>query len=236
MVEESSDEYEADGIDRRQDQADHDFEVWSGPGSVVPRHVCAGYAELIVVGLLDLIAADLGVSASAAGALVTANALGLAVGGPILTAVTIRLNRRAVLLGALVVFIALNVVMVLADDYGLFIVARVLVGVVQGVFIAAGFAAGISVVEPQRMGRAMSAVISGVAVSAEVSAGVSTGPSPDAARPASVLTPVVPCEPERRGRAAGRPVATLAQRLGGDRPPRARSASRSAPRPCTARP
>jgi MFS transporter, DHA1 family, inner membrane transport protein len=127
-----------------------------------------GTAELIVVGLLDLIAADLGVSASAAGALVTANALGLAVGGPILAAVTIRLNRRTVLLGALVVFIALNAVMVLVADYGLFIVARVLVGVVQGVFIAAGFAAGISVVEPERMGRAMSAVISGVAVSAAV--------------------------------------------------------------------
>lgn len=124
-----------------------------------------GTAELIVVGLLDLIAADLRVSTPAAGVLVTANALGLAVGGPILTALTIKLNRRTVLIGALAVFILVNVVAILTADYGVFTTARALAGAAQGLFIAAGFAAGISVVPPERMGRAMSVVISGVAVS-----------------------------------------------------------------------
>lgn len=125
-----------------------------------------GTAELIVVGLLNLIAADLRVSTPAAGALVTANALGLAVGGPILTALTIKLNKRIVLIGALAVFIVVNVVAVLAADYGVFTAVRALAGAVQGLFIAAGFAVGISVVPPEQMGRAMSVVISGVAVSA----------------------------------------------------------------------
>ena len=44
-----------------------------------------GCAEMLVVGLIDLIAHDLSVSLAAAGALVTANALGLAIGGPVLT-------------------------------------------------------------------------------------------------------------------------------------------------------
>jgi DHA1 family inner membrane transport protein len=59
-----------------------------------------GSTELLVVGVLDLIAADLRVSIPAAGSLVTAYALGLAIGGPILTAATIKLNRRTVLAGA----------------------------------------------------------------------------------------------------------------------------------------
>jgi DHA1 family inner membrane transport protein len=125
-----------------------------------------GTAELIVVGLLDLIAADLHVSHPAAGALVTANALGLAIGGPVLTALTIKLNKRTVLIGALGLFVLTTLAPVLITDYGLFIGARSVAGAAQGLFIAAGFAAGISVVPPERMGRAISVVISGVAVSA----------------------------------------------------------------------
>jgi DHA1 family inner membrane transport protein len=125
-----------------------------------------GTAELIVVGLLDLIAADLQVSHPAAGALVTANALGLAIGGPILTALTIKLNKRTVLIGTLGLFILTTLAPVLTADYGLFVAARSVAGAAQGLFIAAGFAAGISVVPPERMGRAISVVISGVAVSA----------------------------------------------------------------------
>jgi DHA1 family inner membrane transport protein len=125
-----------------------------------------GTAELIVVGLLDLIAADLQVSHPAAGALVTANALGLAIGGPVLTALTIKLNKRTVLIGALGLFVLTTLAPVLTADYGLFVAARSVAGAAQGLFIAAGFAAGISVVPPERMGRAISVVISGVAISA----------------------------------------------------------------------
>lgn len=127
-----------------------------------------GTAELLVVGVLNLIAADLRVSIPAAGALVSANALGLAIGGPILTALTIKLNKRAVLIGTLVLFTVANLVPVLSADYGLFVAARSVAGALQGLFIAVGFVVGASVVPPERMGRAMSVVISGVAVSAAV--------------------------------------------------------------------
>ena len=125
-----------------------------------------GTAELIVVGVLDLIAADLQVSIPAAGGLLTANALGLAIGGPILTALTIKRNKRTILIGTLILFILGNLVPVLTANYSLFIAARVLTGALQGLFIAAWFVTGISVVPPERMGRAISAVFSGIAVSA----------------------------------------------------------------------
>lgn len=125
-----------------------------------------GSAEMLVVGVLNLIAADLQVSIPAAGGLVTAYALGLAVGGPVLTALTIRLDKRTILVASLVLFILGNLVAVSTASYGLFLAARVVTGAVQGMFIGAAFAAGISVVPAERMGRAISVVISGVAVSA----------------------------------------------------------------------
>jgi DHA1 family inner membrane transport protein len=85
-----------------------------------------GSSELLVGGVLNLIAADLRVSIPKAGALVTAYALGLAAGGPVLTALTIKLNRRTVLIGALILFVLGTLVAVLTASYGLFVVARAL--------------------------------------------------------------------------------------------------------------
>jgi DHA1 family inner membrane transport protein len=125
-----------------------------------------GSAELLVVGVLNLIATDLNVSIPAAGALVTAYALGLSVGGPILTALTIKLNKRTILLGALVLYILGNLVPVLTESYTLFIVVRAFTGSLQGLFVGVAIVAGISIVPPERIGRAIATVIAGFAVSA----------------------------------------------------------------------
>ncbi|MFI7449342.1 MFS transporter [Nonomuraea sp. NPDC049714] len=125
-----------------------------------------GCAEMLVVGVLNLIATDLRVSVAAAGTLVTAYALGMAIGGPILTALTIRLDKRAVLVGTLILFALANLVLLLVPDLGLFVAARVLAGAVQGLFIAVGFVTGMALVPPERAGRAISVIISGISVSA----------------------------------------------------------------------
>ncbi|MFC4118505.1 MFS transporter [Nonomuraea zeae] len=124
-----------------------------------------GSAELLPVGLLNVIAADLKVSIPAAGALVTAYALGVAIGGPLLTAATIKLNKRTVLAAALLLCIASNLAPVLIADYTLFITARAVTGALGGLFVAVAFIAATSIVPPERMGRAISAVFGGFAVS-----------------------------------------------------------------------
>ncbi|MFI9010132.1 MFS transporter [Actinosynnema sp. NPDC053489] len=124
-----------------------------------------GSGELLVVGVLDRIAADLQVTIPAAGTLVTVYALGLAIGGPILTALTIKVDRKLVLIGSVVLFIACNVIAVLTAQYGLFLVLRFLIGASQGLFIAGAFIAAMAVVTPERMGAAIGIVISGVALS-----------------------------------------------------------------------
>jgi DHA1 family inner membrane transport protein len=122
-----------------------------------------GCAEMLVVGMLDLISADLAVSLPAAGALVTANALGLAIGGPLLTFLTTRYDRRRVLLATLLVFVLANLLPALGAGYPLFLAARVVIGAVQGLFIAAAMVTATAIVPPERAGRAMAVIITGFA-------------------------------------------------------------------------
>ena len=125
-----------------------------------------GSAQQLVVGVLNLIAPDLRVSIPAAGTLVTAYALGLAIGGPILTALTIKLNRRTVLIGTVMLVILCTLVPVLTASYGLFVVVRAATGALHGLFLAVGFVLAMSIVPPARRGRAISVVVSGLFVSA----------------------------------------------------------------------
>lgn len=148
------------------------------PAAVLAMLFCAafvmGCAEMLVVGMIDLIALDLAVPLSAAGALVTANALGLAVGGPLLTFLTTRFDRRQVLIAAASVFLIGNLLPALAADYPVFLVARVGIGAVQGLFIAAAMVTATSIVPPDRTGRAMAVVISGFATSSALGLPVGT--------------------------------------------------------------
>ena len=91
-----------------------------------------GSAELLVVGVLDLIAADLDVTLSTAGGLVSAFAAGVALGGPLLTALTIRFDRRRVLAAALALFLLGNLVAVITGQFWLFVVVRVVTGAGRG--------------------------------------------------------------------------------------------------------
>ncbi|MDR3081152.1 MAG: MFS transporter [Streptomyces sp.] len=124
-----------------------------------------GTAELVIVGVLNLIAGDLDVSVGTAGLLVTAYALGISFGGPILTAATIKLPRRTLLWLALAVFIAGNVLAVFASAFGLLVAARVITGAIHGLFIGAACAVAASLVTAERRGQAVAMVFGGIAVS-----------------------------------------------------------------------
>ena len=63
-----------------------------------------GTTEFVIMGLLIQVAADLHVTIAQAGLLISGYALGVFVGAPLLTAATVRLPRKAVLVGLMVVF------------------------------------------------------------------------------------------------------------------------------------
>ena len=84
-----------------------------------------GTTEFVILGLLPEVAGDLSVSIPAAGMLVSAYALGVAVGGPLLAVATARWPRKTTLTWLMVLFIIGNVGCALAPSYAWLMVARV---------------------------------------------------------------------------------------------------------------
>jgi predicted MFS family arabinose efflux permease len=121
-------------------------------------------SEMLPVGLLTSIAADLGVSAGTAGLTMSAPGLVAAVSAPVLAVATRRLDRRTVLLGLMALLAVANLAGALAPSYPLMLAARVITGVSIGGFWA--FAAGLGMrLAPERhVGRATSIILSGVSV------------------------------------------------------------------------
>ncbi|SFE73462.1 MFS transporter [Alteribacillus iranensis] len=86
----------------------------------------AGLAELIIVGLLDLIAADLHVSIRQAGLLITAFSVTFAISAPILLFVTSKMERKRLTLISLGVFLVGNVAAAFSPSFSLLMLARIL--------------------------------------------------------------------------------------------------------------
>jgi DHA1 family inner membrane transport protein len=121
-----------------------------------------GTSEFLMMGTLPGVAADLGVSVAAAGQLVSAFAMGIAVGGPLLAGAVSRHDRRKVLVGALLAFMAANAVGVMAPLYSLAVVMRFMVGAFGGLFYGVAFSTAATTAAPDRKGAAMAMVIGGV--------------------------------------------------------------------------
>jgi MFS transporter, DHA1 family, inner membrane transport protein len=92
--------------------------------------------EFVLAGILPAVAGDLRVSIPAAGLLVTAYALGMIVGGPLLTAITAGRPRKPLVLGLLVVAVAGNLLSAVAPGYGVLFAARVVTALVTSTFFA----------------------------------------------------------------------------------------------------
>lgn len=98
-----------------------------------------GTTEFVIVGLVPTIAQQLSISLPSAGLLVSIYALGVAIGAPVLTALTGRMPRKQLLLALMVLFTAGNVLAWQAPGYETLILARLLTGVPFGTFIGQHF-------------------------------------------------------------------------------------------------
>jgi predicted MFS family arabinose efflux permease len=123
-----------------------------------------GTTEFVIVGLIPTIAADLGVSLPSAGLLVSLYALGVAVGAPVLTALTGRVPRKALLLGLMVLFTVGNLVAWQAPGYESLIIARILTGLAHGVFFSIGSIIATSVVPKEKAASAIAIMFTGLTV------------------------------------------------------------------------
>ncbi|MFD6533725.1 MFS transporter [Streptomyces sp. NPDC060184] len=123
-----------------------------------------GTAEFAVVGVLDKMAKSLQVGSATAGLLVTAYALGVCLGGPLLTAATLRLPRRLLLCAALGAYAAANALTSVLTGFTAVFLVRAFGGAVHGLFVGVACATAASLVPAERKGRAVAVVFGGIAV------------------------------------------------------------------------
>lgn len=123
-----------------------------------------GTTEFVIVGLLPTVAADLGIGLPSAGLLVSLYALGVAVGAPVLTALTGRLPRKALLLALMALFTAGNLLAWQAPGYGTLVAARVLTGLAHGVFFSIGSTIATGLVPREKAASAIATLFAGLTV------------------------------------------------------------------------
>ena len=123
-----------------------------------------GTTEFVIVGLLPTMAADLGVSLTSAGLLVSPYALGVAVGAPVLTALTGKLPRKTLLLALMALFTVGNLVAWQAPSYEALVVARILTGLAHGVFFSIGSTIATGLVPREKAASAIAIMFTGLTV------------------------------------------------------------------------
>lgn len=123
-----------------------------------------GTTEFVIVGLIPTIAASLQVSVPSAGLLVSLYALGVAIGAPVLTAMTGRVPRKQLLLGLMVLFTVGNLVAWMAPNYPALMAARVLTGLAHGVFFSIGSTIATSLVPKEKAASAIALMFTGLTV------------------------------------------------------------------------
>jgi MFS transporter, DHA1 family, inner membrane transport protein len=121
-----------------------------------------GTTEFVTMGLLPQVADGVGISIPKAGHVISAYALGVVVGAPVIAIFGAKLPRRALLVALMAAYGAFNVLTAAADSYGLLFVARFLDGLPHGAYFGVASLVAADLASPGRRGRAVASVMLGL--------------------------------------------------------------------------
>ena len=124
-----------------------------------------GTTEFVIAGVLPEVAAGLGIGVPTAGYLISAYALGIAIGGPILTIATARLSRRSLIVGLVAAFTIGQALCALAPGFGSMLLFRFLTAMAHGAYFGVALVAAVALVPEAQRGRAVAFVLAGLTVS-----------------------------------------------------------------------
>lgn len=133
-----------------------------------------GTTEFVMMGLLPDVADDLHISIPTAGHLVSAYALGVVIGAPLLAAATARMSRRTVLISLMGLFVVGNALSAFAPDHHWLLAARFLSGLPHGAFFGVGAVVATGLVAPERKARSVSLMFLGLTVANIIGVPVAT--------------------------------------------------------------
>lgn len=123
-----------------------------------------GTTEFVPVGLLASIAQDLDIGITHAGLLISGYAIGVAVGAPILTALTNRIGRKTLLISLMIVFIVGNIVAAMSTSFEMLMVARFITSFSHGVFFSIGATIAVQLVPAHKKASAIALMFTGLTV------------------------------------------------------------------------
>lgn len=123
-----------------------------------------GTTEFVIVGLLPTVAKDLTISIPSAGLLVSLYAIGVAIGAPILTALTSKIPRKQLLIYVMLLFIIGNGIATIAPGFVSLVIARIVTGFAHGVFFSIGATIAAALVAPEKRASAIAIMFAGLTV------------------------------------------------------------------------
>lgn len=121
-----------------------------------------GMVELIIGGILDLVAADLNVTVGKAGLLITFFALVFAVSGPVLLFLTGRTDRKRVTVIALIIFFIGNIIAIFSTTYSMLLISRIISASSGALLVVLCLTLASHISKPEFRGRALGLVIMGI--------------------------------------------------------------------------
>ena len=123
-----------------------------------------GTTEFVAIGLLPEMASGLGVSEPIAGHVISAYALGVVVGAPLIAALTARVPRRTLLIALMVAFTVGNAASVFAPSYTTLMMARFVAGLPHGAYFGVAALVAAHLAEPGKRAKAVAMVMMGLSV------------------------------------------------------------------------
>ncbi|TFE00844.1 MFS transporter [Jeotgalibacillus sp. R-1-5s-1] len=123
-----------------------------------------GTTEFVPVGLLSSIAGDLQISITLAGLLISGYAIGVAIGAPVLTALTAKMSRKTLLMALMAVFVVGNAAAALSDSFAFLIVARFITAFSHGIFFSIGSTIAADLVPAHKRASAIAFMFTGLTV------------------------------------------------------------------------
>ncbi|WOX05757.1 MFS transporter [Microbulbifer pacificus] len=133
-----------------------------------------GTGEFVIMGLMNRVATDLGVSAPEVGYAISSYALGVVVGAPIIALLAARAPRRAMLITLMLVFAVGNIASAVAPGFWSFIGLRFMAGLPHGAYFGVASLVAAAAVPPNQRARAVARVMSGLTVAILVGAPLAT--------------------------------------------------------------
>lgn len=133
-----------------------------------------GTGEFVIMGLLPEVATTYGVSVPEAGQVISAYALGVVIGAPIIAVLAAKLSRRTLLLALMGVFAVGNVTSALAPDFLSFTALRFVTGLPHGAYFGVAALVAASMVPPHRRARAVGRVMLGLTIATLIGTPIAT--------------------------------------------------------------